>query len=513
VTSKKLTVNEVGNLPFSKHANRNWVIISVLCLLLIGGNTYLSRITVMELTGLQANITGSGEVIKALQELQLSLLTAESGQRGFLLTENDVYLRNYASAIQRIEKYSAIAITLTSEVAGQEALIQKLVPLVKIKTDMLTRTVEQAKQGKFKIAIDVVETYEDRQVYSNIHNLFQLAKKNESNERNKQIAKLQKVTSQANTNGFVSFITGLLLVVGLYFMARLNIRNQENHHLDIENQNVYLQQAVQERTEELSIFSEELKRSNRELEDFAFVASHDLQEPLRKIMAFGDRLIRAGENLDDKQVDYLKRMRSAATRMSTLISDLLEFSRINSRGKPFQNVDLNVVIEHCLEDLSVLIDESDAQINCEKLPIVQADPLQMRQLLFNLVANAIKFSKDQVDTQIDISAVKTVSEMPVELADLSNWYSISVKDNGIGFEQEYADKIFAPFQRLHSRESFKGTGIGLAICRRIVERHNGTIVALGKAGEGATFSFSLPANNRIINALEMANTETKAIIS
>jgi signal transduction histidine kinase len=216
-------------------------------------------------------------------------------------------------------------------------------------------------------------------------------------------------------------------------------------------------------------------------------------------MAFGGRLQSQSENLTAKQRDFLKRMRSAASRMSTLINDLLEFSRINIRGKSFQKVDLDAVVKDCIDDLSVLIEETGVQLHIQKLPQIIADPLQMQQLLFNLIANAIKFSQTDPSPQVVVSVTSVKAPEAIELERLGDWICLTIKDNGIGFDQENAEKIFAPFQRLHSRKDFKGTGIGLAICRRIVERHNGVIEAQSGVDQGAVFKVTLPMDNYLID--------------
>ena len=246
------------------------------------------------------------------------------------------------------------------------------------------------------------------------------------------------------------------------------------------------------RTQELTVYSEELSRSNRELEDFAFVASHDLQEPLRKIQAFSDRLTTIyKDKLDERGVDYIKRMTTAAFRMSTLINDLLEFSRITTRGKDFVEVELDEVFEEVLGDLEIAIKESHAQINVAPLPKVCADPSQIYQLFLNVLSNGLKFRKVDQAPLINVLVEQKDIYDELQHIDVPSCI-ITIKDNGIGFEQTYADKIFSPFQRLHGRTAYKGTGIGLAICRRIVERHGGTIVAYSAPDEGATFIVTLP---------------------
>ena len=239
--------------------------------------------------------------------------------------------------------------------------------------------------------------------------------------------------------------------------------------------------------ETLSQRASELARSNSELEQFAFVASHDLQEPLRKIQAFGDRVkIKAGKQLPRDAEDYLGRMQNAAARMRTLIDDLLAFSRVIRSSEPFVSVDLNKITKEVLGDLEVRIEKNNARVLIEELPCIEADAMQMRQLLLNLIGNALKFQPPGGQPVVKISARKSCSPSGEDFCELI------VQDNGIGFEEEYSEKIFAVFQRLHGRDQYEGTGVGLAVCRRIVDRHHGTIVARSKLDQGATFTVTLP---------------------
>ena len=237
--------------------------------------------------------------------------------------------------------------------------------------------------------------------------------------------------------------------------------------------------------ENLRAFAADLERSNRELQDFASVASHDLQEPLRKIQAFGDRLKSKCDELSPEGQIYLDRMQNAAGRMSILINDLLEFSRVTTKALPFQPVDLNRIAREVLSDLETRLEESGGSVELENLPTLDADALQMRQLFQNLLGNALKFGQPGVAPAVKVGAqiVGTVAR-------------ISVEDNGIGFEQKYVDRIFTVFQRLHARSEYEGTGIGLAICRKIVERHGGVISAISAPGKGATFVVELPLRQK-----------------
>lgn len=250
--------------------------------------------------------------------------------------------------------------------------------------------------------------------------------------------------------------------------------------------------------ETLNRKASELARSNAELEQFAYVASHDLQEPLRKIQAFGDRLKAKVDavGLQDGR-DYLDRMQGAAARMSTLISDLLTFSRVISASQPFVPVDLNAVAKGVLSDLEVRIEQTKAQVDVENLPAIEADPMQMRQLLQNLIGNALKFR--MADRPPHIRITGAILKNPFAGSPDEDPYAeqcqLHVQDNGIGFDEKYSEKIFAVFQRLHGRTEFEGTGVGLAVCRRITDRHGGTIQARSKPGEGATFTVTVPVRH------------------
>lgn len=244
-------------------------------------------------------------------------------------------------------------------------------------------------------------------------------------------------------------------------------------------------------TDDLRRANQLLSESNRDLEEFAYVASHDLQEPLRKIQAFGDRLrSRIEDDVDEKSLDYLARMENASQRMHTLINDLLTFSRVTTTGRSLMPVSLQYVVKNVLRDLEVAVADANATIHLGPLPTIDADEPQLKQLMQNLIGNALKFRDPDRDPEIWIEGVM-----------LGSRWLISVRDNGIGFEQEYADKIFTVFQRLHGRSSYEGTGVGLAICRKIVERHGGTIRAQGELGDGATFIIDLP---RSLNELKPA---------
>ncbi|MFP4598764.1 MAG: sensor histidine kinase [Persicimonas sp.] len=241
----------------------------------------------------------------------------------------------------------------------------------------------------------------------------------------------------------------------------------------------------------------ELARSNDELEKFAAVASHDLQEPLRKIQAFGGRLAhKYATELPERGQDYLDRMQRAAGRMSGLIEDLLSFSRVTSRAQPFEPVDLSEIVEQTLADLELSIERTNGQVDVGDLPCIDADATQIGMVFQNLIGNALKFHREGVAPVVQVTAERLpADEAPGNDEDCdSEWYQIVVEDNGIGFDEKYLDRIFDVFQRLHGRGTYEGTGVGLAIVRKIVERHGGTVTAQSSPGEGARFCLTLPAH-------------------
>jgi PAS domain S-box-containing protein len=250
--------------------------------------------------------------------------------------------------------------------------------------------------------------------------------------------------------------------------------------------------------ENLNRKAAELARSNAELEQFAYVASHDLQEPLRKIQAFGDRLKTKCDavNLQEGR-DYLERMQSAAARMQALINDLLTFSRVISSQQPFVEVGLATVVKGVLSDLEVRIEQTKAVLKVGDLPTIEADPLQMRQLFQNLISNAMKFQPSGQQPVLEIRAeiIKGQFAGTPEEDPYAEQCQITIQDNGIGFEEKYHEKIFAVFQRLHGRNEYEGTGVGLAVCRRITDRHGGSITARSQPGQGASFIITLPVRH------------------
>jgi PAS domain S-box-containing protein len=250
-----------------------------------------------------------------------------------------------------------------------------------------------------------------------------------------------------------------------------------------------VQEALRHSEEKLRQFATQLERSNRELQDFAYVASHDLQEPLRKIVVFGERLReKNSEALGPEALDYLDRMQKAAGRMQTLINDLLTFSRVTTKAHPFVPVNLAEIASEVVNDLEGRIELVKGRVELGALPVVDADALQMRQLLQNLIGNALKFRRPEEPPVVKVEA----QIIPHPVMPEKKLCRLTVSDNCIGFDEKYLDRIFNVFQRLHTRNEYEGTGMGLAIVRKIALHHGGDITAKSKPGQGSTFILTLP---------------------
>lgn len=454
-----------------------------------------------------------------LQQLKEIMLNAETGQRGFLITKDEKYLEPYYLALSNID---ATMKSIQDHFTDKPDMLAKLTKL----REMMDRKLEEMK------AIIVIRREQNfeaaaKRVSLNYGKVYMDAFRDGIQAiTSEEEAKLKLHRDGVEMNrqrGFITFIAGNVVLTLMVLAAFLLVRQQlQVRHLltsQLRQVNEELEQRVEHRTQALRAtneslgieiqertrleeqavkYAEELKRSNKELEQFASVASHDLQEPLRKIQAFSDRLhSRYVHQLDDNGREYLDRIQSSASRMRRLIEDLLAFSRVGTRGKPFVPVDLQQVAQGVLADLEERLTNTGGHIELDTLPSIVADELQMRQLLLNLLANALKFQRPGVPPVVHVTS-RLVPPIDPESPEM---LEIIVRDEGIGFEQQYAERIFQLFQRLHGRNEYDGTGMGLAICRKIAERHGGSIAAQGVPGEGATFTVLLPVTHSDISRM------------
>lgn len=303
-----------------------------------------------------------------------------------------------------------------------------------------------------------------------------------------------------------------LLRAKVSVFVELYRKNQEllQHQKKLVSANRSLQKEIEERkaseekirslNEQLVKNNTHLKTVNEELDRFAYVASHDLQEPLRKIIVFSDKIL-TKQNSEEENQRYLQKIIDSSRRMQSLINDLLSFSKQAVSPADFKDVDLNVLMQEIITELDIEVEKSGAVFEIGDLPSICAVPSLMRQLFYNLISNALKFRKATTPSVIKINAEKISKHdkrFAARIHVTGNYYKITVADNGIGFDQKYADEIFVVFKRLHSYHEFKGTGVGLSICKKIAENHNGFIMAESKLDKGSTFIIGLPEKPKIV---------------
>ena len=441
------------------------------------------------------SITNTLEVLALIKELKTELVNAESGQRGYLLTNDGQYLEPYHKALAQVDQLLASLSGATTELPVQLTRFKNVFELTNQKIDEMQETVSLVHAGERQQAMNRVRS--DVGV-SLMRQLSELMDDMEADEmmmlyKNRHVARQDRQFILQSL--FATNILGLVLSLVIFVAVYRSSRRLNSLYYQIEKANSELEDKVEERTLALQQYSDELQRSNRELEEFAFVASHDLQEPLRKIRAFGDRLLKKyTAELGDSGADYIRRMHAASERMSHLIDDLLSFSRVTTQQKPFELVDLNSVMEGVIEDLEYGIEDTGASIEFGELPEIDADQSQMSQVFMNLIGNSLKFRREGVVPVIRIHSENVADEdaLDDEGAEPRDWLRLVFSDNGIGFDTQYNDRVFNLFQRLHGRDEYAGTGIGLALCRKIVERHGGTIVAESEVGVGTQFIITLP---------------------
>ncbi len=431
------------------------------------------------------DVTHSVNVIANVNEIDSLMLEAESSHRGYVVTGDDRFLGRYREIHRLVDDDLDKLKTLVVDNPVQRDHVEDLRSLVQLKYQEMDSVLKLYGNEGFETARSrMLEGFGRRYMQD-----VQRVTSEMADEEDRLLVVRRNRTQESAQSASISLWvgTGIAIVIlsfALYSLIRF-VASEAESRLAEQQHRIALEEQIRAKGElesERIKLIDELQRSNRELQDFAFVASHDLQEPLRKIQAFGDRLkTKSGDALSDDARGYLNTMLSASVRMQTLISDLLNLSRVTTKAQPFVAVKLDRIASEVKEDLNARIEETRGSVKIGKLGILQADPLQMRQLFQNLLSNALKFSRAGVDPVIEVKRLETGSQV-----------GFTVEDNGIGFDQKHAEKIFTVFQRLHGRGEYEGTGVGLAICRKIVERHQGTIEATSTPGVGTKFTVLFP---------------------
>jgi len=417
------------------------------------------------------------EVLQNTEEIFSLVKDAESGARGYGLTGDTLILQQFNEAKTEIPSAIQALQQLTADSPVQQKNIAALKLLIDEKLEFNSNTVKLRGEKGLQAAVEQVENLRGKNIMDAIR--VQIAKiKTVENELLKE--RLDKEIKNADSSRIIT-ITFIILQFGLmifiYYILSRDITDRKRAVIAL-NEKVEDLLRAEEKIEKTL---EDLARSNKELEQFAYVASHDLQEPLRAIAGYVQLIERKySDRLNAEALGYIEHSVAGVERMKVLINALLSFSRVGSMGKPFEQVDLNMVFDSVLFGMKAKIDVSGAKITRDTLPLIMGDDTQMAQLFQNLIVNAIKFKSE--NNSVIHAGVK----------DNGSEYLLWVKDNGIGMEKQYFEKIFVIFQRLHTRKEYPGTGIGLSICMKIVARHHGKLWVESEQGKGSTFYFTIP---------------------
>lgn len=482
---------------FGINDKRPWVIALLVAISFFAINGILTYISAKTIAQNTTSITNTLNILNLIEQVKFHLFRSESGQRGYVITGDPDYLKHYSES-------SVITRSLLKTLSETETAIpeqqEKFAALFLVLNDKLKEMAQSIEYVANKQSPEAIGLIDSDKGYILTLKILGLIEEMETAEHKFLEINRQKSDEAQSTTIrtlLIVNIFGLCLALSAFYITFRYSARIQNLVSEIEKTNQNLEEKVEQRTTEIKHYAEELERSNKALEDFAFVASHDLQEPLRKIRAFGDRLSKSfSENLGEQGQDYLARMHSASERMSRLIEDLLAFSRVTTKQREFTSIDLNILVKDVLENLDYAITEREADVSFDSLPVIEGDHSQIHQVFSNLLSNSLKFTVPGIKPVIRIT-----SELYCESPESEQFVVISVADNGIGFDEQYKDRIFNLFQRLHSKHEYSGTGIGLAICRKIVENHRGKIDAQSAIGKGTVFKIFLPLSNPFNNQI------------
>jgi signal transduction histidine kinase len=434
-----------------------------------------------------AELVHTEEVLQSTDKLYATILERETSIRGYILTGNEDFLVNYENSKANGKEVFNYILDLTKDNPVQQDYLEALNILMKKRLDVFERSKEYFQANASLSGFLNNDKVEDAvNGYRSIKSLIDQINSEEEHlltKRNEIL--INNITALPIIVGLISFFSILMGALTLFSIFHYNRASKIND------------QKIKRYQETLKEKIELLNESNNELKQFAYIASHDLQEPLRKITSFSDLLKEQfDEKLEGEGKHYMERITASANRMRQLITDLLEYSRAGRDSmESIKMINLEDILDSVLDDLEISIKEKDAKIKYENLPIIEGKETELRQVFQNLISNSLKFCQAGLTPEITITASDAPLELITKYLQLDqsvNYYLIKVVDNGIGFDQDYADTIFTIFQRLHGKSEFEGTGIGLSITKKIIEKNNGLILAEGRLGIGATFKIILP---------------------
>jgi len=447
--------------------------------------SYLLYRQIQSLLQTQDQLNETNIVKLKLEQTLSALKDAESAQRGFLLTKDSVFLEPYRGAYSKSK-------TLVTEIrdliksGDQQKDLVALQGFIELRFNTFNHVIEHYNNPKLKTETKQMYLLMSKSVMDSIGYYAQ----NINARENALVSSKEQARIKYSFLTPVFAILLMVAAIAILVFSYGKIIEHLNRLRRVFSEMKKLNNELKQKNHKLELY-------NKELDSFTYIASHDLKEPIRKILTYSEQMeMESYQYLSELNRKQLNRIKHSAQRMQNLLNDLLLYSHVNISDKTFEDVDLNKIVDDVINNLKEEITETHTEIRADKLPVIKGMPFQIKQLFENLISNSIKYKQDQVAPAITIGGnMVDEKDLPEKFyKDSDHYYKLFIRDNGSGFEQVYAEKIFKLFQRLHSKTNKPGTGIGLTICKKIVDNHNGFIKATSEVNKGTTFEIYLPVN-------------------